>query len=418
MKRVNLLFGDDSQIVYERSFQALLLANLVGPMGVGVLSPVLDSLIDPFGTTATNIGLLISVFTAPAIVIIPLAGFLADRYGRKPILLTALPLYGIAGLLIGLTTDFRVALGLRFLQGIAFGGLTPIIITSIGDIYDGNVEATAQGIRFTGSGLSNVMFPFFSGLLVVVSWRYPFFLYALALPIAAGVYLWFNEPVSDDTAHDPSADETPIEQIRSLLQLVRNRKVAAMIIARGLPVFIWIGFITYNSIIVVRILKETPTAAGLILSVASFTLAIAASQAGRITAIFESRLFPLIVSNALLGVGFAIFLLAPGILTGAVGMAISGLGFGLTLSLYRSITTGLATESLRGGLVSLAEAFGRVVGTVTPIIMGGAIAVVAQHTGIGTAVQLVGLSIAVISSIGGVICLTVMRFSPPVEVPD
>lgn len=415
MPRVNLLFGDGSHVVLQRNFQALLLANLVGPMGIGVLSPVLDSLIDPFGTNAADIGLLVSFFTAPAILIIPLAGMLADRYGRKPILLAALPLYGIAGLLIATTTDFRVALGLRLLQGIAFGGVTPIIITSIGDVYDGNVEATAQGIRFTGSGLSNVTFPLIAGLLVVVSWRYPFFLYALALPIAVVVYRWFDEPVSDDQPAGAASGSTARQQLGSLSRLVRHRRVGAMIVARGLPVFTWIGFITYNSIVVVRVLDESPAAAGVVVSIASFTLAIAASQAGRITAAFDSRFLPLIASNACLGVGFAVFLFAPDIVIGGLGMALSGLGFGLTLSLYRSIITGMATESLRGGLVSLAEAFGRVVGTVTPIVMGAAIAVVAKSTGIGLAVQYVGLAIAAVGTIGGILCLLVVRLSPPVD---
>lgn len=415
MRSVKIVFGEESQIVFDRSFQALLLANLVGPMGIGVLSPVLDSLIDPFATTPADIGLMISFFTAPAIVIIPLAGLLADRYGRKPILLAALPLYGIAGLLIALTTDFHVVLGLRLVQGIGFGGVTPVIITSIGDIYDGNVEATAQGVRFTGSGLSNVAFPLFSGVLVVVSWRYPFLLYALAIPIAVAVYAWFDEPVSRDARRGRSADDTTMQQLASLLRLVRHRRVFAMIVARGLPVFIWIGFVTYNSIVVVRVLEETPTVAGIIVSIASLSLAIAASQAGRITAAFESRLAPLIASNACLGVGFAIFLLAPGILVAGIGMVISGLGFGLTLSLYRSIITGLSGESLRGGLVSLAEAFGRVIGTLTPILMGSAIATVAPHTGIGSAVQYVGLATAAIGSVGGVLCLVMVRLSPPVE---
>jgi hypothetical protein len=44
----------------------------------GMLSPVLESLIDPFGTSAANIGLMISFFTAPAIVVIPIAGVLGD----------------------------------------------------------------------------------------------------------------------------------------------------------------------------------------------------------------------------------------------------------------------------------------------------------------------------------------------------
>ena len=42
-------------------------------------------------------GLLITVFTSPGIVMTPLLGVLSDRYGRKKILVPALLLFGIAG---------------------------------------------------------------------------------------------------------------------------------------------------------------------------------------------------------------------------------------------------------------------------------------------------------------------------------
>jgi ACDE family multidrug resistance protein len=145
------LFGDQAVILRERRFQLLLLANLVGPLGVSLLSPVLDSLITPFGASSATIGLMISVFTAPAIVMIPVAGIVADWIGRKHILVISLLVFGLAGTAIVFTNDFLVALALRLIQGIAFGGLTPIIITSIGDLYSGTTEATAQGLRFTGS---------------------------------------------------------------------------------------------------------------------------------------------------------------------------------------------------------------------------------------------------------------------------
>mgnify|MGYP000078783745 CR=1 FL=1 len=91
------------------------------PPGTALLSPVLDSLVDPFGTSASQVGLMMSFFTAPPIVVIPLAGLLADRYGRKPVIVTSLLLFGLAGSAIALTTNFQVVLGLRLLQGVAFG---------------------------------------------------------------------------------------------------------------------------------------------------------------------------------------------------------------------------------------------------------------------------------------------------------
>lgn len=423
MAPLESLFGDDATVLRDRDFQTLLLANVLPPLGAALLSPILDSLIEPFGTSTADIGLLISFFTAPAIVVIPVAGALSDRYGRKPVLVAALVLFGVAGSGIAFTTEFRVALALRLFQGAGFGGITPVIITSIGDIYTDTAEATAQGIRFTGSGLTQTVFPLLSGALVAVAWQYPFLIYAMALPVAAVVALRFEEPTRADGGDGAEGSEGAVanenglegSRLRALLGLVRQRRVAALVVARGLPLTVWIGFVTYNSIVVVRFLGGTPTVAGGLVAVGSLAYAAVASQAGRVTARFDSRLYPLVAANLCLGAGFVLFLLAPSLAVAGVGIAVSGAGFGLALALYRSIITGLAGESLRGSLVSLAEAFGRVVATATPILMGGAIAVATPRVGLVSAVRIAGLAAAAVGGLGGALLLLVASRSPPVR---
>lgn len=69
----------------------------------------------------------------------------ADRYDRKPVLVTPLAIFGVVGAAIAATTDFRVALALRLVQAIGAGGINPIIVTVIGNSYAGAEEATGQG---------------------------------------------------------------------------------------------------------------------------------------------------------------------------------------------------------------------------------------------------------------------------------
>lgn len=414
------LFGTDAEILGSRDFQLLLLANLFPPLGSGLLSPILDSLIEPFGVSPADVGLLISVFTAPPIIMIPVAGLLADRYGRKPILVAALVLFGSAGAATGLTTDFRTALALRVLQGVAFAGITPVIITSIGDLYDTPTETTAQGIRFTGSGLTTAVFPLLAGSLVVLGWQYPFLIYGLSIPAAVAVSLWFQEPTDqrgrdEDTA---AAGNNTMTQLSRLQRLITHPRVFAYILARGLPVATWLGFITYNSIVVVRFLDGTPTQSGLLIAVASLAYAATASQAGRLTKRFESQFRLLVLANLCLGGGFGCFLFAPHIVVAVIGVGVTGIGFGIVLSLYRSILTGLAGDSLRGSLVSLGEGFGRVIATATPIAMGVSIAVMSPKIGIEAAVRVAGIGVALLTSIGGVMCLAVAEQAPPVQSVD
>jgi MFS family permease len=422
------LFGEDATVLQETEFQLLLLATVFPILGTGLVSPVLDSVIGPFGTTAADVGLMVSFMTAPGIVLIPVAGVLADRYGRKPVLVAALLLFGIPGAAIAGTTDFRVVLALRFLQGVGFSGLVPTITTSIGDMYDDAREATAQGLRLTMNGLSGAVVPLLAGILVVVSWRYPFLLYASAVPVAVAVHLWFEESTDDGDGAADGDDGTErgepgeggstggTSYRRALVGLLARRRVLALVVARALPVVVWVGFFTYNSIVVVRLLGGTPPQAGALVAVGNLVFGIAASQAGRITARVDSRLVPLVAANVALAAGFSVMLFAPGIVLAGAGITVAGVGMGITLSMYRSIITGLAPAALRGGLVSVSGAGGRITATATPIAMGAVIGAASPETGFATAVRLAGVGAAVVGGGGGIVCLLIANAAPPV--PD
>jgi MFS family permease len=346
--------------------------------------------------------------------VIPIAGMVADRYGRRPVLIFGLLSFGTAGSAIALTTDFRVALSLRLFQGIGFAALGPVIITAIGDLYTGSEEATGQGLRFTGSGVVQTVFPLAAGFLIVAGWQYPFLLQLIAFPIAAAVYLWFEEPVDPDV-EDTADDGSVREQLDDLRTLAIQRRAAAMILARGTPVVVWIGFLTYNSILVVRVLDGTPAQAGMLAALGSLSYATSATQAGRITVHFDDRLYPLVAMNGALVAGNAIVFFAGTLQVAFAGIVLTGIGFGVLLSLYRSIMTDLAPASLRGGLVSLGEGMGRLTATLTPVGMGAGIAIWTPQLGFATSVRLVGVATGVVAAAVGTVCLLVLSTAPPVR---
>lgn len=327
-------------------------------------------------------------------------------------MLVSLVGYGATGAAVALTSTFTAALALRFLQGLCYGGLTPIIITSIGDIYTGTEEATAQGLRFTSSGLSQTVFPLIAGLLVGIAWQAPFLIYALAFPVAIAVYLWFDEP--SRTANGGTHSDDRFAYLRDLGSLLRQRKLAAMVFARGLGTAVWVAFLTYNSIVVVRLLGGTPGQAGLLFAVASVALSVASSQAGRVTAAFDSRLWPLVGANASYLLGTVAVVFAPHFAVAVVGVVFVGAAFGLMLSLYRSIVTQLVPASHRGGAVSAAESFGRVMDTLTPVVIGAALALGTAALGFEQALQLTLVGVIGVGTVLGSLCLFVVRASPPV----
>ena len=413
MSLLRRAFGEDARILRESNFQLLLLATVFPILGSTIVSPVLESLIEPFGTSATDIGLMISALTAPAIFVIPVSGVLADRYGRRPVLVVSLLLFGAGGSAIALTTDFRVVLALRALQGIGFAGVVPVITASIGDMYDDSAEVTGQGLRHTVNGISGAAFPLLAGALVASAWQYPFLLYAAAFPVAAVVALRFTEPTNVNTG--AGGGDGPAYH-RALAGLLRYPRMAVVLLARTLPMVVWIGFVTFNSLVVVRVMGGTPFQAGVLVAAGNLVFGLASSQVGRILAAVGSRFVTLVAANLALAGGFVGFLYAPDVGVAVPWVVLSGVGFGVALSLYRSYLTLLAPETLRAGVVSLGASGARITVTTTPIAMGAVIEAATPALGQTAALQLAGVGAAVVGGGGGILCLLVAAAAGPV--PD
>jgi MFS family permease len=399
------LIGDTKSVIDDLAFRALLLANVTATLGTALVSPLLSTLTGPLGVSETQIGLIITAFSAPAIVCIPLAGILADRVGRKPLLVVGLIVYGITGAAVGLTTDFRIVLFLRFIQGCGYSLVLPTIVASVGDLYEGVTEATAQGLRFATSGFSQMAFPLVAGLLVAFAWQYPFALYAVAIPVSVLVYFWFDEPTQSENSSVGSSSGGQ----RLLRTYLARPSVAALLVARGLPEFLFIGFLTFISMIVVQVLNYSPREAGLLVAVCSLVYALAATQTGRLTTVFDNRLPLMVLGTAGMGAGLLIVAFAPSLLALVVGIAVFAVAYGVLITLYRSTIARIGSIEVRGGLVSVGESIGRVFATFVPIVVGSLVSLGKPRLGYEGAIRGMILVLVAGATILGFGCLLFIR---------
>ena len=143
-------------------------------MRVSLISPVLPALRPVFDVSDAEIGLIITAYTLPGIFISPFIGLVADRIGRKRVLVPLLVTFGAAGVGIAFTTDFTLVLGLRFLQGVGASALVTLAITLIGDIYDGTQRNTLIGVNGSVIGTGAAFYPLLGGVLAVLRWNVPF----------------------------------------------------------------------------------------------------------------------------------------------------------------------------------------------------------------------------------------------------
>ncbi|MFE0762465.1 MFS transporter [Streptomyces smyrnaeus] len=97
-----------------------------------VISPLLPDISREYGVSAATAGNSVTVFSLAYMAGAPLAGSLADRLGRRAVLITGLVVFGFANALTGLSPDFAVLLAARVLAGLAASAVTPSVQALVG----------------------------------------------------------------------------------------------------------------------------------------------------------------------------------------------------------------------------------------------------------------------------------------------
>ncbi|KUK41052.1 MAG: Major facilitator superfamily MFS_1 [Clostridia bacterium 62_21] len=174
------------------SLAALSTVPFVMVLGNSMLIPVLPDLKRALHLTSCEASLVITLFSVPAGLVIPLCGYLSDRYGRKKVIIPALLLYGLGGLVAGVAAlanlkgSFLWLLGGRVLQGIGAAGTAPIAMALTGDIFQGAERSRALGVIEAANGMGKVASPIIGSALGLISWWAPFFAFPSLNVLSAG----------------------------------------------------------------------------------------------------------------------------------------------------------------------------------------------------------------------------------------
>src|SRR5690625_2546059 len=111
---------------------------LIMTLGNSMLIPILPLLEKELDISKLQTSYIITVYSVVAIFLIPVAGFLSDRYGRKKVIIPSLIITGIGGLIAGwaswkMDNPYVFILIGRVLQGIGASGAMPIVLPLVGD---------------------------------------------------------------------------------------------------------------------------------------------------------------------------------------------------------------------------------------------------------------------------------------------
>ncbi len=332
-------------------------------IGFGMISPVLPLYGASFGVSSAMVGMLVTSFGLARLFANLPAGRLADRIGRRPLIIVA-PLITSAGAIFaGMAPSFWLLVGARFVQGAGSAIFATAAMTSLADISTtetrGRLMTVFQGSLLLGASIG----PSIGGLTAgFVGLQGVFYIYAV-ISLAASVWAYFRvkETLAPDKA---SASKSTAAKARSSPE---PTKTWAMLLNPGFLavslVSLSIFFMRTGSrstiipLLGAERLNMTESGIGLVLTVAAvfnvITLPVAGwgiDRFGRKTVIVPSLVvsaFSLLLFA--IAPGSAMFFLAAAIMgtgTGIAGPAPAayvadlarGENYGATLGLFRTIS--------------------------------------------------------------------------------
>lgn len=250
-------------------------------------------------------------------------GELADRFGRKPLLVGSAVLYALVGTAPLYLDSLYAILASRCALGLMEAVLMTVSTTMIGDYYSGAQRERYMSLQTTVASISAFLLNTAGGLIAEHGWRAPYAVFAISLVLAPlmAIYLW--EPRT-------RASMTP-EQVALDSQSFRPRKLGLVCF---FAVLLGIAFLTvpvHFGYLHGAIGVQSPAQIGMAYGVNSLGVISGTLLFGWVLATRLNVAWQLAVGSLIAGIGFLLMKQAGDYSALTVAGYINGAGMGIVL---------------------------------------------------------------------------------------
>ena len=166
----------------------LLIATFVVILNETIMNVALPRLMTELGVSASTVQWLATAFMLTMAVVIPITGFLLQRFSTRALFLAAMTLFSAGTLLAGLAPGFAVLLLARIVQASGTAIMLPLLITTVLTLVPPERRGAIMGNISIVISVAPAIGPTISGLILQsLSWRF-MFLFVLPIALAALAY--------------------------------------------------------------------------------------------------------------------------------------------------------------------------------------------------------------------------------------
>src|SRR6185437_2063001 len=269
---------------------ALASVPLIMTLGNSMLIPVLPVIEKRLQISSLQVSMIITVYSIFAIFLIPIAGYLSDRFGRKKIIIPSLLLAAAGGALTGwaswqMANPFWVILIGRAIQGIGSAGAMPVVMPCVGDMFKDEQEITkGLGLIETANTFGKVLSPILGAFLAAMIWFLPFWFIPILCLISILLVIFLVKVPKNDSSSESEQKKKSITQFLKDLKKTLKENIGwlmAIFILGAIIMLVLFGVLFYLSTILEERYHIVNTKKGLVMAIPLLALSISSFVAGK-----------------------------------------------------------------------------------------------------------------------------------------
>ncbi|WP_251032215.1 MFS transporter [Mesobacillus foraminis] len=329
---------------------------LILVLGNSMLIPVLPRMKTELGISQFQVSMVISVFSIAAAIMIPVLGYLSDRFSRKAVVIPALILYGSGGILAGaaaawFSSPYMWIIAGRIMQGIGAAGTTSMAMALTGDLFKGGEQSRVLGLVEASNGFGKVISPIIGSLVALLFWYAAFWAFPIFCLASILLTVFFIKEKKKEKEPPPVG-----KYVKGLLSVFKTegRWLFAAYLTGATCLFTLFGILFYISDILEKEHQIDGVLKGGILAIPllfmTTTSYITGSKIGKNMRLMKSLI---ILGLILMTASFASLVLFTSLVPFFAVLAVSSIGTGLALPCINSFITGSVPADRRGFVTSL-----------------------------------------------------------------
>ncbi|WP_248925073.1 DHA2 family efflux MFS transporter permease subunit [Paenibacillus hamazuiensis] len=156
---------------------AIVLGTFVSVLNSSLMNVALTKFVAVFGSDVSTIQWVITAYMLASAVVIPMSGYLGERFGNKNVFIWSVAGFTVGSVLCGLAWNASSLILFRIIQGVAGGFIMPIGMATIYTIFPREKTGMALGLWGVAAMVAPALGPTFGGYLIqYYSWRLLFFI--------------------------------------------------------------------------------------------------------------------------------------------------------------------------------------------------------------------------------------------------